>query len=750
MLLGLLDQALVPTDPQDLTKPALVREELHLERALQLLSKPMAHAKAVYGWGESSFRGELLLARLRDVLAGYGFNTTFTPAAPSTPSSLDIRIFTLRENRDGPLPGLEVELRVPISDGMSFRLPLFQGFAIEISSKGSFESGLKLVIAPPAELIWQPVTATLAGALQVSLVGESEDPTKPFLILGATGGSRLEATQVSLKAGVSAEGSAGALSPRGAVLAAAEIKGGKLLLDMGAGDGFLSSFLSGRRFESDVDAALTWTPENGLHFKGSAGLEVSLPVNRVVGPLQFQTLHLGATLDSSAGRLPVEISAGLSGKLGPLTVTVDRLGLEAQLGFPRTGGNLGPVDFGLGFKPPSGVGLVVDAELVTGGGFLAFDRAKEEYGGVLELQIAETIGVKAIGVLTTRLPDGARGYSLFLILFAEDFPPIQLGLGFALTGIGGLLAINRTFDEVAVRDGLKSRALDSILFAQDPVRNAPQIISNLNKVFPPAEGHHLFGPMVQIVWGTPALITVNLALVLEFGERLRLARAGADRAILPTRDNDLLRLQMDAAGVLDFDQGTAVVDATLHDSRLLKKFVLTGRHGDAARLEGVAQLRAGRGRPSSGVQPASQLPQAGAHRAEPQLRRQPAHPLRGLLRAHREHAAVRREGRASCRGGGVQHRGRHRLRCADPDDPFAFVAEFHAQIQLKRGSTNLFKVKVEGVLVGPSPAAHQGEGHVRDPLVGRLRHGRQDAAGGGAAAAAGAGRRARARAGGAW
>ena len=36
-------------------------------------------------------------------------------------------------------------------------------------------------------------------------------------------------------------------------------------------------------------------------------------------------------------------------------------------------------------------------------------------------------------------------------------------------------------------------------------------------------------------------------------------------------------------------------------------------------------------------------------------------------------------------------------------DPFHFLAEFYAQVQLKRGSTNLFKVRVEGALAGPRP-----------------------------------------------
>ena len=42
-------------------------------------------------------------------------------------------------------------------------------------------------------------------------------------------------------------------------------------------------------------------------------------------------------------------------------------------------------------------------------------------------------------------------------------------------------------------------------------------------------------------------------------------------------------------------------------------------------------------------------------------------------------------------------------------DPFFFLAEFHAQVQLKRGSTNLFKVRVEGSLAGPRPLHVKGK-----------------------------------------
>ena len=42
-------------------------------------------------------------------------------------------------------------------------------------------------------------------------------------------------------------------------------------------------------------------------------------------------------------------------------------------------------------------------------------------------------------------------------------------------------------------------------------------------------------------------------------------------------------------------------------------------------------------------------------------------------------------------------------------DPFFFLAEFHAQLQLKRGSSNLFKVRVEGSLAGPRPLHLKGK-----------------------------------------
>ena len=158
---------------------------------------------------------------------------------------------------------------------------------------------------------------------------------------------------------------------------------------------------------------------------------------------------------------------------------------------------------------------------------------------------------------------------MLIIITAEGFTPINLGFGFTLNGVGGLLAVNRTVAVEPLRQGLKQRTLDAVLFPKDPVRNAPQIISNLRQLFPVKRDQFAFGPMAIIGWGTPTVLTIELALVLEFPSPFRLIALGQFRALLPSKDKPLVRLNMDALGVVDFDRGELAIDATLYDSRIL-------------------------------------------------------------------------------------------------------------------------------------------------------------------------------------
>jgi len=311
--------------------------------------------------------------------------------------------------------------------------------------------------------------------------------------------------------------------------------------------------------------------------------------------------------------------------------------------------------------------------------------------------------------LSTRLPGGAKGYSLVVIIYVEGFNPIQLGFGFALTGIGGLLGINRSFDEEALRAGLKSHALDSVMFPVDPVRNAPQILSNISHLFPPASGHYLFGPMVQIAWGASALITADVALVLEFGARRRLLILAQVRSILPRPDRDLVRLQMDSVGVIDFDQSTAALDATLHDSRLLNKFSMTGDMAMRMKWDSSPNFALAVGGLHPAFNPPPNFPKLEriainlSSGDNPRLRCESYF----ALTANTVQFGARAELYASAAGFSVH--GDIGYDVLIQFDPFSFVAEFHAQLQLKRGSTSLFKVELAGSLAGPRPLHLKGK-----------------------------------------
>jgi hypothetical protein len=154
-------------------------------------------------------------------------------------------------------------------------------------------------------------------------------------------------------------------------------------------------------------------------------------------------------------------------------------------------GNAGPFDIDFGILWPNKLGMVVDvAGVITGGGYVALDPDAGRYVGILELKIYE-IGVTAIAVLDTKDGAGqklpAPGFSLLIAISAE-FPPIQLGYGFTLNGVGGLAAINRRLDTDAFLAGVRQGAVDSILFPEDPIRNATTIVSNLTTIFPVAMG----------------------------------------------------------------------------------------------------------------------------------------------------------------------------------------------------------------------------------------------------------------------
>ena len=180
--------------------------------------------------------------------------------------------------------------------------------------------------------------------------------------------------------------------------------------------------------------------------------------------------------------------------------------------------------------------------------------------------------------------------------------------------------------------------------------------------------------------------------------------------MLPSRDNDLVRLNLEAMGVIDFDEGTAAIDAVLVDSRLAHKFPLTGGR------------RCARGGP-----PAGRRLRARGRRLQPALRaagRLPTLERVTIALTSGNNPRLTCEAYFAITSNTVQFGARAQLYAeaagfsVEGDvgfdvlvqlAPFHFIADFHASMQLKRGSHNLFKVSLAGELEGPRPLRVSGK-----------------------------------------
>jgi Family of unknown function (DUF6603) len=710
-LLGLIEYEPAPARGQPMRL-------INWDRFPRILSDPMRIANDTYRW-ETDFDFDTFLVRLDRMMRATALPGGIYPQSEAAHTALGNTSANLRELRfpifqKGFTAETYSQFGITFSPAEALNgkkkgfalLPYLMGatafdFAVcdrgQLTFKSNAEiTGVGIVVRPPlnAESLLN-VTTGLNASINIS---EKPEKAEELILFGSPGATRFAVQGLGINWFVA--------EPQGKLDLGvqAQIQAVRLVIDGGDADGFLEKILSGVHVKAEASANFGMTLLTGFTFSGGAKLALEIPAHIELGPITIQSLRLG--LQPANDHIRLEAGAVFSFALGPLQVVIQDVGLRTDLEFHP--GNIGPANLEIGFKPPTGGGVKVDSPFVTGGGFLFFDSDQGQYGGVLQLNV-EGITVTAIGLITTRLPNGAKGFSFVVIITAQGFNPIQLGLGFALTKIGGLLAINRTCDQDFLRDGLKNNTLKDLLSPNDPIANAPQIFGTLNKAFPPQEGSYLFGPVVQICWGTPALLTMDLALILELGRRTRLLILGRIAALLPTEKEDLIRLQMNALGVIDFDQSSISIDAVLYDSRLVHKFPLTGSM--AMRL-------------NWGSSPVFALSVGGFH---PAFRPPPGFPALARISISFSDTSdfrLRAEGYFAitantmqwgakaelfAKSGGFSVEGHIGYDVLIQFDPFGFVADFSAGVQLKHGSTNLFKLQADGELAGPRPLHVKGK-----------------------------------------
>jgi hypothetical protein len=725
-LLGVIDQEHVSKTG---TRPSFVHTKILWAEIPTIFSNPDSLPERVIGWGTPELKLEKFLNLLSDFaqsvdspvgieqvpedLAGE-YHPVTDPDQRGIRYLLRIPFFNLNiagQNREiaveilelpadgAKLPGFIIQPRIPSEIGSELRLR--QDIRLLVRGGSNINALFGLIIRPDEFTVKYPFSDGTTLPEAGFGAGVLFDPAEPFLLLGSADDARLQLKGMELDFDFHFT-----LEDPEVIL---KLIMRELSLVIAASDGFLRHLLGDGEKKMDFSLALEWSNRSGIKFTGGGGFEVAAHPHLSLGPLTIDDILVRLLGKASPQpEVSLETGANLRGALGPLIVVVQNMGVSMNLNFQ--GGNAGPFDVQLGLKPPDGAGLAVDSGGIQGGGFLRFDPDKGEYMGVLELDFQGRFSLKAIGIINTRMPDGSNGFSLLIIITAE-FTPIQLGLGFTLMGVGGLLGLNRTVRLDVLREGLKTNTLKSILFPEDVVANINRIVSDLTQVFPPRTDHFIIGPMAKIGWGTPAIITIEVGLLLEIPNP-QIAILGVLKALLPDENAELLKLQINFLGVIDFENGSIAFDASLYDSRLLA-YTLTGDM--AFRL-------------SWGSHKLFILSVGGFH---PSFQEAPAD-LQNMTRLtisllSGNNPRITVECYFAVTSNTVQFGARAELYAAAAGfniygfvgfdvlfhfKPFHFVADLYAGLALRRGTSVVMGIKLRGELSGPTPWDARGEASI--------------------------------------
>jgi hypothetical protein len=684
----------------------VLRRRLHFDRVGPLFSRPLDLLEASYGWGTEQFDGKALFSQVSDTLEALQLLDQYQEASEDGTPVFDLFGVSFGPTKTAHPPGLEAQLFVDLGDDTDLTLAqITDNVRVALQLSAGLTAGLVFRVLPPATFE-ADADASAAGSVSLGVIGANPDGQSPFVLFGETAGSHLQATTVQASIAANLKFDAAANHLRADAGFEAKVVKGELFIDTSKCDGFLQTLLPSDGLKLKLDFDLGWTAERGFFFSGSAGLETAIALGLSLGPIELQTLHL--LLGIADDQLRIEASLDAAGALGPIAASVERIGVALDLKFSR--GNLGPIDLGIAFKAPTGLGIAIDAGPITGGGFIEFDPPNGRYTGILALSLY-SIQIKAIGLLDTKLPNGESGFS-FLILITVEFSPIQLGFGFTLNGVGGLCGINRNFVADAIQAGLRAHSLDHILFPKDPIKNAPAIISDLRSIFPAAAGRYVFGPMLEIGWGGGLnLVTAELGVILAVPAPVVIAILGQVNVTLPNPDAPVVALHLDVLGVIDFGKKLFSLDATLHDSRIVAFTI----YGDMAM------------RLAWGDNPSFALSIGGLN---PHFQPPPGFPtLKRLTIALSASDAFRLSvqtylaitsntfqigvhAELYAGAGSFNVYGWLGFDALFIFKPFSFVVDFTAGLALRSGTSTLMGISVDGELSGPTPWHAKGEGHI--------------------------------------
>ena len=731
-IIGILQSTEYDADPAR-HRVAFVEHLVKWQAISDFLSNPEDYIKELYEWGIGSEGIYQLLRRLESILIDkmipaslvYAGADELGPFEAIVDGSLPVDVSSSHLLRgllwEDEATGLQIEVQLVIipptttipnpgiglavlaTIGGAQEIHLSRALLLSIDGGAKLDAGLYLALMPgkaPTFTFQPPTPDVTRTSIQIATTRPDRPP--PTILFGSTDGSRLEIGSIDWLLGIDLRPDQ---SPD--IYGEMQVNDGKVVLKIGEGDGFIDSILPPVGIESNFDLTVGFSTLQGLYFGGSSNLDIVLPVHKSLGPIDIDSLHLAIKPSVGANQIPLTLAASIGAKIGPISATVKDIGILANLSFPEGGGNLGPLNLDLDPKWPDGVGLSIDAAGVKGGGYLEFDHDNGRYVGVLQLAFSE-IGLVAITLITTRKPDGSKGFSMLSMINVTFDPAISLPYNFKLHGVGGLLGIQRRMVTDVIRDGLKNGILDSVMFPEgDIIARAPQIISDLRSIFPPTDDRYVIALMAKLSWSE--LVFANIGLFIEVPMPIRMAIAGEVYTYLPSEDAAIIELHLADVGVLDLAQKKLYYMASIYDSRIL----IFDLYGDA--YLGV----------SWGNRPYFVLSLGGFHPRDrtvpadvPSLRRitlslgsgnDPRITLKTYLALTSTSLAHGAKLELLAKAGRFKIEGYMGFDALIIFSPFSFEAEMGSGVAIKAGGSTLLSINLDLLLSGPTPWHAEGK-----------------------------------------
>lgn len=478
-----------------------------------------------------------------------------------------------------------------------------------------------------------------------------------------------------------------------------EIQQANLLLKLKQINSFFDQIIK-EDLEAEFDAKLIWDLNRGFHFDGSAALKLDLDVRKKLS--EFFTLEkLVVECGWEETGIRAKILTSFTANFGSVQISMKDLGVGSYVNVLNDDGAMGDFHLSPTFEFPSAISIAIKTDAIKGGGLISYCKEKQEFIGMVQLSILETIEASALMMLSMQMPDGSKGYSFVGLISVNFFPGIPLGMGFSLTGIGGALGLNRDIDSESIQSGVRTGTLGSVFFVDDVETDQALMVDNLGNYFPIKSDQFFFGVLARITYADK--LNIDFGLLITLPKPFKIIIVGAVHAILPDKKLPLIEINAYFAGIIDFDNKKLSFDASLVDS----KIAFIEIYGDLAlRLswgdEKVFVLSAGGFHPS--------------YKPDPSLRlgvmkrlgmKVDYGPVKQTMEAY--FAITSNTVQFGARvdlyigAGGATLTGFYGFDCIFQFDPFRFMVEIYAGFKAKYKRWTLASVNLDFTLSGPAP-----------------------------------------------